>query len=207
MGMTPQLARALVFLRHVVAKVPSRELQLSGATEPPTLVWTDAMFEPGKPCRLGLIVSSPRTKTPRAFTAVIPESIVLQFVPKSTHIGQAELFAALMGFASVPELYEGASIIHFVDNQSALCGLISCTSSKADSSCILGLYAVLLARCRARVWAEYVESEANVSDGVSREGLTDSMATSLGCTVETGTLPDFTDLHAAPLDALLKLFP
>ena len=48
---------------------------------------------------------------------------------------------------------------------------------------------------------------ANVSDGVSREGLTDSMATSLGCTVETGTLPDFTDLHAAPLDALLGLFP
>jgi hypothetical protein len=189
-ALNPRLKRALTFLRHCVQHVPRRTVCVQQAKEAPTLIWSDAMFEPGKPCRLGVIISFPRCKAPVAFTCILPEAILAQFVAKKTHIGQAEIYAALLGYASAPSLYNQASIIHFVDNISALAGLISFTSPKEDSASILGVYAVLLAQCGARVWAEYVESAANISDGVSRDGLLDLMAKKLGCDVKEGSLLD-----------------
>ena len=56
-----------------------------------------------------------------------------------------------------------------------------------------------------RVWFEYVESEANGSDGPSRLGeqwMESALAASIGCTMEAAQLPSLSLLEAPPASSL-----
>ena len=51
-----------------------------------------------------------------------------------------------------------------------------------------------------------MESEANVSDGVSRDGILDKSALLLGCDIVECSLPPLGQFANASLEALLKSF-
>ena len=199
--LNPRLKRALTFLLHCVQHAPRRTVCVQKAREPTTLIWSDAMYAPVDWASSSALLAAQHRSHSPAF-CLRPSWTSL--CRKRPTLGR---YAALLGYASAPSLFHQASIIHFVDNVSALAGLISCTSPKDDSASIPGVYAVLVAQCGARVWAKYVESAANVSDGVSRDGLFDLMAKKLGCVVNEGSLPDISNLENAPLEALLQCFP
>ena len=57
----------------------------------------------------------------------------------------------------------------------------------------------------ARIWFEYVESDANVADGPSRLGMAwehSPLARTLGCTMVSAALPSLSSLASAPRSAL-----
>ena len=92
---------------------------------------------------------------------------------RETHVGQCELFATLVALYNAPEVFRDSRLLGFVDNTSALCGLISGHSGKVDiSAIIVSLTSSLL--MSFVTWWEHVESDANASDGPSRNGIFDS---------------------------------
>ena len=61
------------------------------------------------------------------------------------------------------------------------------------------------AQAGVRPWFEYVESEANIADGPSRDGAdwgASAEAVQLMCTLEIARLPDLSSLFDAPPSAL-----
>ncbi|CAE8621187.1 unnamed protein product, partial [Polarella glacialis] len=184
----PVLDSALQFLECVLAKVKARQVQF-GPQEAFTIVYTDAMWEPGQPCGLGLVIHSPRRSKPLGLAAIVPDAVVRMLVPKDTQIGQAEVLAALLGPHNLPELYRNADILHFVDNQSALSGLIKGVSPKEDTAAILSVYTIMVAQLGSKVWYELCESSANMSHGLSRDGLLDPVAKQFGIDAQYACLP------------------
>ena len=97
-------------------------------------------------------------------------------------------------------------VIQSMDNTPALSSFSGGALSVSDSTAFLALFHILLARMGCRCWAEHVESEAIVSDGVSRKGLADSLIKRLGCDTVAAVAPDFPSLISAPLESLRSWF-
>ena len=104
------------------------------------------------------------------------------------------------------DVFQDASLIQLVDNQSALSCFISGSSPKADTSIIVSVFTILMGKKGARYWGEFVESEANVSDGVSRDGIQDKSALLLGCDIIQCNLPPLGQFANASLEALMEAF-
>ena len=65
----------------------------------------------------------------------------------------------------------------------------------------------MIAQLQAQVWVEYVESAANISDDISRSGLSSKVITDLGCVVrplKVDLLCDLVNLPFAEVLALIK---
>ena len=88
---------------------------------------------------------------------------------------------------------QGRDVIWYVDNQTACQHLIKYTSSVHDLSILAAVTQLLLTRLSCRVYWEYVESEANPVDELSRDGLRDAW-----------TLAQNWELLQAQLPALLN---
>ena len=61
----------------------------------------------------------------------------------------------------------------FVDNEAAVSTLIRGTSVAEDSALMAELLHALCLILGCRLWVEWIDSESNPSDGLSREGLDD----------------------------------
>jgi hypothetical protein len=92
----PSLRQALIFMQHIVRVVPDRMMNFALPKEPPVLLYTDAMFQDGKPCRMGFILHTHRSSVTIAGTHDVPPTLLAQFVEKKTHKGQAEILAVLL---------------------------------------------------------------------------------------------------------------
>ena len=91
------------------------------------------------------------------------------------------------------DLIAGRRVLHFVDNQAALSTLISGAADDVDSSAVALLYQLALVQSGTRAWLEYVESDANISDGPSRllDRWSESpLCRSLGAYRALATVPD-----------------
>ena len=68
----------------------------------------------------------------------------------------------------------------FVDNVGVLALLTKGAAAPDDLSHVVGLCHLLLARHRIRVWWEYVDSDSNPTDGLSRYFAADPLAKEQG---------------------------
>ena len=93
------------------------------------------------------------------------------------------------------ERLRGRNITWYVDNTAALSGIVKGTSREATNRQIIAWFWILAFRLDIRIWLEYVDSESNWSDGISREFGKDKFAKD-NC-FSTGELhPDLRWLHA-----------
>ena len=107
----------------------------------------------------------------------VGEDVIARFEPRATHIGQLELLAAIMVYTTVPSLVAGQFVLHFIDNTSALAGLIAGSSRSWDSARLIHTFQVVNVSVRAKPWFSYVASKANVSDFPSRRDFAAMAAT------------------------------
>ena len=90
-------------------------------------------------------------------------------VPKDSLIGQLELLAAASPYVSLPpSTFSDQDVLHFVDNTSALYGMVKGYSRVPDSSAIIRAFQVANIALGANVWFNYVATKANVADLPSR---------------------------------------
>ena len=66
------------------------------------------------------------------------------------------------------DLLEGADVIHFIDNTSALYGLVKGYSAQGDSSVLIRAFHALNISRAANVWFAWIASKANIADYPSR---------------------------------------
>ena len=140
---------------------------------------------------------------------IVPPKLLAQFNDRKTQIMAGEMLAALSALFSTSEYLRGRRVLHFIDNIGGLAALVGGKSSAEDLSSLATLYQMLIVTLGVRAWREYVESDANVSDGPSR--LLDAwsetpICNSLGAKQVPCVLPDITSLLTPPLDEL-KRFP
>ena len=115
------------------------------------------------------------------------------------------MFAALSALFSVGHLLRGKRVLHFIDNIGGLAALIGGASAAEDLSAIATVFQLLVVTLGVRLWLEYVESEANPSDGPSRllkHWAKTMLCRCLGAKLVTARLPDLSALSTAPIEAL-----
>ncbi len=83
-----------------------------------------------------------------------------------------------------PGRFRVRRMVWYVDNTSAMASFVEGASANEELDRIVGLFWMLAWHLEIRVWFEWVDSESNWSDGVSRSLASDSFAASHGFSLE-----------------------
>ena len=173
--LTEPLLAALRYIQALVKVVPPRIVPLHSAPAPPIVVYTDASFEPAEMSSpgLGSVIFAPDEPT-EGRAAWVPAEVLDSFAERATQIAPLEALAVTLATLQFRRKLAGAEIIWFIDNQSVCASLVRGASSVDDMSSLVAVTHLLWATLGARVWIEWVDSESNVSDGLSRAGCSDA---------------------------------
>eukprot|EP00435_Cladocopium_sp_Y103_P048679 s223_g14.t1 len=160
-----------------------------GADRAPLVVYSDASFE-NDVLRLGWVVMCPGTSTqPQGGTCVVPDDVIASSLPRRQQIYPGEAVVALVLPALCPDLLRNRDILWFIDNESAASTLVRCVSSQCDVHEIAQYSHYLLNRLGARTWFEWIDSDSNPSDGLSRLGLDDEWTQTQGWSLTSHPFP------------------
>ena len=166
-NLTPSMVQSLKFFVTLLRNMPDREIVLGEAAVRPLIVWSDASWEKGVG-QLGFVVYVPETGEFLHSSSDIPQHILDMFVRNKQKIGQCEILAANVPYYSLPDLFRGRQVVHWIDNTSAISCLIHGYSGRPDSALLVNAFNMFNAGLRCRIHYEYVESKANVADLPSR---------------------------------------
>ena len=104
---------------------------------------------------------------------VLPSAVTEQWREQRTQIFPAEAIALPIALAWFCSLIQGRDVIAFCDNASAVSALIRMSSKSEDVQTIAELFTVLCLKAECRCWVDWVDSESNPADGLSRAGVHD----------------------------------
>ena len=166
-------------------------------------MYTDAMYEPGKPAGMAFVIKAASWPQPVAGYLAIPDDLMRTFLPKATHIQQGETLAvALPALCDPPLPLQSLDVLAFIDNLGALACLVKGHCADCDSSAVSTMAHLLYAKLRTRLYFEWVESQANIIDEMSRTG----MPTFSHWLVANPSLPQVSKLSDLTLGSLERLF-
>ena len=89
------------------------------------------------------------------------------------HIGQLELAWATSPYATCPDALTGTYPIHFIDNTSAIAGLIKGYARPIDSAMIVTACSSICVSIQCLPFFAYVRSKANIADLPSRMAISE----------------------------------
>ena len=201
-ALTPLEARLLRLLCTLVQDFSPRDIPVVGQLPLPIVVYSDASFENGV-LRLGWVIFAPNC-TPLGGTTVVPHQVVSSWKGRSQQIFPGETLCALVLPLLYPTTLESHDLLWFVDNEAAVSTLIRGTTSELDVHLIAQCSLVRLARLGCRLWLEWIDSESNPSDGLSRAGLDDERTQQQGWSLMEFDFPQGLD-HASLLEWLETL--
>ena len=156
-------------LKELVSAAGPRKISVLGLPPPPLRIYGDASFENGE-LRLGWIILRDFVCL-AAGTTVVPPGVLDAWKPRDQQIFPGEALCVLVVPALHPQLLSQEDAIWFVDNQAALSAAIRGGCREADVHAIAYAAATLRTRLSLRCWFEWVDSDSNPSDGLSRVGL------------------------------------
>ena len=199
------LMGALSFARQLLLTMASARIPIWPMVRKPTLIYSDAAWGDVKGCdgRVGWVVIPPEGPPSGAFTDVSLDDLAA-FGLRKTYIGILEAIPALLLPMWDSSAITQSDIIWFVDNQGAASSLAKGSSGVQDVDRIVALSHLVWARLRARVWIEWVDSKANISDGISRDGLDDLTSRELGVIPTHFPLPKCAELLKPDLGEALS---
>ena len=181
----------LVFHKTLACFVQPRLLPLVPYRDGLVRVYSDASYEPEShvPARLGFVVFPADHAQPWGFSADITDDVLHRFQVRKTQIVPCEALLGVVVPTNCASLLAGRDIVWYVDSQPACQLLMKGSSCIPDTCVIASLTQLLLARLSARVYWEWIESEANASDGLSRLGLSDPWSIAQGWRLSSALLP------------------
>ena len=110
---------------------------------------------------------------------VPPMEVVNALAPRATQIIPLELMAAAGLLFTFGKRVRGRDAIFFIDNQS-VCGALTKGSSKSrDIQHLSTAWHIMCQQLGCRVWFEWVPSESNPADILSRQAISESEVTDL----------------------------
>lgn len=161
----------LRILRLIVSRAEPRDIRVCGPTDTTLRVYSDASFENGV-LRLGW-VCFPRGQPACGGTCVVPQAVIDSWVQRQQQIFPGETLCGLVVPWYHPHLFSRQDVIWFIDNEAAAACLIRGSSKQSDVHLLAQFSTLQFHVLQCRVWVEWIDSESNPSDGLSREGLSD----------------------------------
>lgn len=162
---------------------------MCGPTTIPLLIYIDASFE-NQQLRLGWVIFDSRSSDPpTGGSCCVPPQVIQSWKPRNQQIFPGETLCGLLLPYIQPDLLEGRDLLWFVDNEAAVSALVRAASSEEDVHELAQLSRILLFRLRSRPWYEWVDSESNPSDGLSRLGLADPWSKAQGWSLQEHQFP------------------
>ena len=188
---SPQLDQkacdTLQILLRIVTSAPPRDLPVCGPLPEVLRVYSDASFE-NSILRLGWVCFSSE-HPPIGGSSVVPPNVIRHWESRHQQIFPGETICGLVVPWVHPELFQNQDVVWFIDNEAAAACLIRGGSKQGDVH-LLAQYAQLLCySLKARLWIEWIDSESNPSDGLSRQGTVDPWTVSQGWQVQEYLFP------------------
>ena len=97
-----------------------------------------------------------------------------QLKPRHQQIFPAEAYAVYAAIAHHLDDLHGQDVICFIDNEAVAAAAVRGTSKEFDVESLIQAIHWMLFSVGARGWFEWIDTEANPSDGLSRDGVDDS---------------------------------
>ena len=180
--MNDDLRVGLEFLKEVLPRMQPRPTRIVGASPPPVVVYSDASWpqnmdlaeavKMGEPPRLGWVIFVPGEK-PKGYTMVLGREFVDTLLPRKTQIFAAEAIAVLAALVLLPGQFAQRELLWFIDNESAVSSLIRGGSRAQDVGHLAAATHLALIEEQCTAWFEWIDSDSNPADGLSRDGLLD----------------------------------
>ena len=179
-SITQNLREALHVLL-LLHRIPPRVVSLRRHTTPPLIIYSDASWpsrmdgtkEITVP-RIGWVIFDPCTSNkPQAFTMVAGKSLLSHLITREQQILAVEAFAAAAAPWILPEQFRDRDSIWFVDNAAAVSTLIRGAAKPEDIDNIAAAVTFQNAHLNHGVWFEWIDSDSNPADGLSRLGIQD----------------------------------
>jgi hypothetical protein len=202
--MTAELSHCLDFRLQLLAVVPPRALDILPLRRKPLVIYSDASYAQASG-RMGFVVFQVPPLLPLGFTADFPQSVLDSFERRDQQITPCEAFLGVVVPATISHLLVGTDLLWFVDNQAACSSLIKGSSTSGDVSTVVSFTHLAFAQLGCRAFFEFVESHANPSDGLSRQGLEDHWTVMQGWLLGEAVVPPWERLIQAPLGEWLNL--
>ena len=179
----------LTWLRMFVQHPVPRDVSVCGPLSPHLLIYSDASFESSR-LTLGWIILDPtRNMTPVGGSCVVPPEVIDSWIPRKQQIFAGETLCGLVLPTIHPEILRGRDIIWFIDNEAATSALVRGASSQEDVHEIAQYAQLLFHLLGARIWFEWIDSDSNPSDGLSRDGILDAWTALQNWSVTTYSFP------------------
>jgi hypothetical protein len=187
------VAAALEFFRELVASRPVAELHIWPRSDPPVVMLTDAMQE-GPRVGIGFVASYPALDPSEKGVVefggtLVPPGLVEAHAANGNPLRCISMCEALAVLAVVEgelgERLRGRCVWFFVDNTSALWGILKGYSQSAGIARVVFRFWARVAELGARVWMSWVPTKSNFADLPSRlEDLDDVRAATGAAWVE-----------------------
>ena len=187
-------SRSLIFLARISQSIPARRIQVAGSRGPPVIVYSDASCEPDAPApTLGWVVFVPEKKPQGRSTRMSPE-VFNTLKVRRQQIFPGEVFATYAALVTHLEVLKNRDVIFFVDNEAATSALIRGSTKEQDVMSIVQAMHWTLVGNNIRAWFEWVDTEANPSDGLSRDGVSDKWTAEQGWQLEEAACPEWNSI-------------
>ena len=173
--LTSAQRRSLQFHAHIIMAIPPRRISVTRPPEKPVLIYSDAEYTPGSDQlpRLGWVVFPGGDARPVGQTLLLPMQVWKTWSQREQQIFPAEAVALPLGTWSMANHMRNRDIIWFIDNESATSCAIRGGSKVPEVEVAIQVAHLLWLHLGCRVWIEWIDSQSNPSDGLSRLGLED----------------------------------
>jgi hypothetical protein len=136
------------------------------------VIFTDGSFEPEDPAPIvGGVMFAWWREAPVAFSCEVPHQLLATWLPRKNQIALVELFATVIAVAHFGAELAGRNVMFLVDSEPALDALVKGLSKFEDVIHLLTLFWHVVAEFQVNVYLDRVSTDANISDGISREDM------------------------------------
>ena len=174
--MTHELRDSLQFHSLLAVFVGPRQVQVLQAPLPPLRIYSDASYDLHADVVAGIgfvLFDAAASCPPIGMAGTLEPHVLGLFEQRHQQITPCEALLSVIVPHNLGSRMAGRDILWYIDNQAACQILTIGSSSQSDLCFISSLAHLLFARLNCRIFWEYIESDANPSDGLSRRGLLD----------------------------------
>ena len=206
--LTSSLRDALNFHLLLATFVGPKQIAVFNEPMPPIRIYSDASYEPEADVVAGIgfvLFDAASSRPPIGMAASLDPEVLQLFQQRHQQITPCEAILSVIVPHNLGPYMGGRDVVWYMDNQAACQILTVGSSSQSDLCFIASLAHLLFARLNCRIFGEYIASDANPSDGLSRKGLLDEWTQLQGWSLSPAHIPDLLQVAAVSLSAALQL--
>ena len=136
--------------------------------------------------------------------SIIDDELKAVLIPSSQQIAQWELMQVLTALLAYPQWFRGRAGVWWIDNVPALIALAKGRSGVDDMDRMTMMIHMLMYTLRCSIYFEYIPSDSNWADGISRRGKRDEWYQRHGFV--TANIATFAGIFKLKFAVLVKIF-